>query len=91
MARKRYTTEQIIGMLREAEVKLSQGETVGVICRGLGISEQSYYRWRRDYGGLKLDQAKKLKDLERENERPRKTLNYDSPAEKFEECVAAIG
>jgi putative transposase len=44
MARKRYTTEQIIGMLREAEVKLSQGEAVGVICRGLGISEQSYYR-----------------------------------------------
>ena len=75
MARKRYTTEQIIGMLREAEVKLSQGETVGVICRGLGISEQSYYRWRRCYGGLKLDQAKKLKDLERENERLRKAVS----------------
>ena len=59
MARKRYSTEQIIGMLREAEVKLSQGEAVGVICRGLGISEQSYYRWRRVYGRLKLDQAKK--------------------------------
>jgi putative transposase len=75
MARKRYTTEQIIGMLREAEVKLSQGEGVGVICRGLGISEQSYYRWRRDYGGLKLDQAKKLKDLERENERLKKAVS----------------
>jgi putative transposase len=75
MARKRYTTEQIIGMLREAEVKLSQGETVGVICRGLGISEQSYYRWRRDYGGLKLDQAKKFKDLERENERLKKAVS----------------
>jgi putative transposase len=75
MARKRYTTEQIIGMLREAEVKLSQGEAVGVICRGLGISEQSYYRWRRDYGGLKLDQAKKLKDLERENERLKKAVS----------------
>jgi transposase-like protein len=61
--------------LREAEVKLSQGETVGVICRGLGISEQSYYRWRRDYGGLKLDQAKKLKDLERENERLKKAVS----------------
>ena len=47
MSRKRYTAEQIIGMLREAEVRLSQGETVGVICRSLGISEQSYYRWRR--------------------------------------------
>jgi putative transposase len=75
MARKRCTTEQIIGMLREAEVKLSQGEAVGVICRGLGISEQSYYRWRRDYGGLKLDQAKKLKDLERENERLKKAVS----------------
>ncbi len=75
MARKRYTTEQIIGVLREAEVKLNQGETVGVICRGLGISEQSYYRWRRDYGGLKLDQAKKLKDLERENERLKKAVS----------------
>ena len=75
MARKRYTTEQIIGMLREAEVKLSQGETVAVICRGLGISEQSYYRWRRDYGGLKLDQAKKFKDLERENERLKKAVS----------------
>ena len=57
------------------EVKLSQGETVGVICRGLGISEQSYYRWRRDYGGLKLDQAKKFKDLERENERLKKAVS----------------
>ena len=75
MARKRYTTEQIIGMLREAEVKLSQGETVAVIYRGLGISEQSYYRWRRDYGGLKLDQAKKFKDVERQNERLRKAVS----------------
>ena len=55
MSRKRYTPEQIIGMLREAEVRLSQGETVGVICRGLGVSEQSYYRWRREYGGLRVD------------------------------------
>jgi putative transposase len=47
MARKRYTTEQIIGMLREAEVRFAQGETIGVVCRGLGVSEQSYYRWRR--------------------------------------------
>lgn len=50
MSRKRYTPEQIIWMLREAEVRLSQGETVGVICRSLGFSEQSYYRWRREYG-----------------------------------------
>ena len=56
-------------MLREAEVRLSQGQSIGLICKGLGISEQSYYRWRRDYGGLKLGQAKRLKDLERENAR----------------------
>ena len=57
MARKRFTTEQLIGMLREEEVRLALGQTIGLICKGLGISEQSYYR-RRDYGGLKLDQAK---------------------------------
>ena len=63
MSRKRYTPEQIISMLREAEVVLSQGQTVGQVCRVLGVSEQSYYRWRREYGGLKIDQAKRLKDL----------------------------
>ena len=57
MARKNYTAEQIIGMLREAEVRLSGGEKTGAIRRGLGISEQSYYRWRREYGGLKVTQA----------------------------------
>jgi len=75
MSRKRYTPEQIIGLLREAEVRLSQGEKVGVICRVLGISEQSYYRWRREYGGLKVDQAKRLKDLEKENARLRKAVS----------------
>ena len=54
MARKRYTTEQIIGLLREAEVRLSQGQTIGTICRSFGVSEQSYYRWRRQYGGSSL-------------------------------------
>jgi putative transposase len=75
MSRKRYTPEQIIGMLREAEVRLSQGETVGVICRGLSISEQSYYRWRREYGGLRVDQAKRLKELEKENARLRRAVS----------------
>jgi putative transposase len=75
MARKRFTTESIIGMLREAEVRLAQGQTIGAICKHLGISEQSYYRWRRDYGGLKLDQARRMKDLERENERLRKAVS----------------
>jgi putative transposase len=75
MSRKRYTPEQIIGMLREAEVALSRGEKIGTICRGLGISEQSYYRWRREYGGLKVDQARRLKELERENRRLRQAVS----------------
>ena len=75
MARKRYTTEQIIGLLREAEVRLGQGETIGTICRGIGITEQTYYRWRRGYGGLKLDQARPLKDLERENDRLKRAVS----------------
>jgi|ERR1700730_16392300 len=75
MARKRYTTEQIIGLLREAEVRLGQGQAIGTICRGFGISEQSYYRWRREYGGLKLDQAKRLKEVEQENSRLKRAVS----------------
>ena len=75
MSRKRYTPDEIIGLLREAEVRLSQGEKIGLICKGLAISEQSYYRWRREYGGLKVDQAKHLKDLEKENLRLRKAVS----------------
>jgi putative transposase len=63
MSRKRYTAEQILGVVREAEVRLYQGEKIGLICKPLGISEQSYYRWRKEYGGMKSDQAKRLKDL----------------------------
>jgi len=75
MSRKRYTTEQIIGMLREAEVLLSQGRTTGEVCRQLGVSEQSYYRWRKEFGGLKVDQAKRLKELEKENARLRRAVS----------------
>jgi putative transposase len=75
MARKGKSTEEIIGFLREAEVRIAQGETAGKICRGAGISEQSYYKWRREYGGLKIDQAKRLKELERENERLKKAVS----------------
>jgi len=75
MSRKRYTPEQIIGMLRESEVLLSQGRTTGEVCRQLGVSEQSYYRWRREYGGLKVDQAQRLKELEKENARLRKAVS----------------
>ena len=66
-----YKPEQIISMLREAEVGLAQGQTVGQVCRSLCVSEQSYYRWRREYGGLRVDQAKRLKELEKENKRLR--------------------
>ena len=66
---RRRKPEQIINLLREAEVALSQGETIGQVCRRLGVSEQSYYLWRKEYGGLRTDQAKCLKDLEKENAR----------------------
>ena len=67
MPRKRFTVEQIINHLREADVLLAQGRTVGEVCRRIGVSEQSYYRWRKEYGGLKVGQARRLKDLEAEN------------------------
>jgi transposase-like protein len=74
MSRKRFSVEQIINHLREAEVLLAQGKTVGEICRQIGVSEQSYYRWRREYGGLKVDQARRLKDLEQENARLKRVV-----------------
>ena len=74
MRRKRYSSEKIIGMLREAEVALAQGMTVGKICRQLSISEQSYYRWRKQYGGMKISQVKRMKDMERENDRFKKAV-----------------
>jgi len=74
MPRKRYTAEQIIGLLRQAEVELAKGRTVGEVCRTIGVSEQSYYRWRNEYGGLKVDQARRLKDIERENVRLKRAV-----------------
>ena len=67
MSRRRHSPEQIITALREAEVGLANGKTVGMVSRELGISEQTYYRWRKEYGGMKVDQARHLKELEREN------------------------
>ena len=69
MARKRNTPEQIITKLREAEVELARGQTTSQVCKKLGITEQTYYRWRKEYGGLRVDQAKRLKQLEQENSR----------------------
>ena len=66
MSRRRHTAEQIITALREAEVGLANGKTVGMVSRELGISEQTYYRWRQEFGGMKVDQARRFKELERE-------------------------
>jgi transposase-like protein len=74
MARKRFKPEEIIHKLREAEIKLAAGSTIPEVCRALGISEQTYYRWRKDYGGMQVSQARKLKDLERENARLKKLV-----------------
>ena len=74
MKRKRYSVEQIIGKLREAEVLLSQSRTVKEVSRALGVTEQTYYRWRKEYGGLKISQARRLKELERENSRLKKAV-----------------
>ena len=74
MARK-HKPEEIIGKLREAEIVLAQGGTVGDACRRIGVTEQSYYRWRKEYGGLKMDQARRMKDLEKENARLRRAVS----------------
>ena len=74
MARKKYGPEQIIRMLREAEVELAKGSKVPAVCKKLGITPNTYYRWRKEYGGLKVDQAKRLKELERENARLKKIV-----------------
>jgi putative transposase len=69
MPKKRFSAEQIVVVLRQIEVLMSQGKAAPVACREAGISQQSYYRWRKEYGGLELDQARRMKDLERENVR----------------------
>ena len=74
MSRKRHTPEQIIGKLREAEVGLANGQTVLKVCGTMRITEQTYYRWRKEYGGLKVEQARRFKELERENVRLRRAV-----------------
>ena len=74
MSRKKYTAEKIITILREVELLSNQGKSIKEVSRNLGITEQTYYRWRKDYGGLRLDQAKRLKDLQKENARLKKLL-----------------
>ena len=74
MPRKRHSPEEIINKLREADVLLGRGKTVAEVAKALAINETTYYRWRAEYGGMKLSQAKRLKELERENARLRKAV-----------------
>ena len=74
MSKKRHTPEQILAKLRQAEVEIAQGKTVPEACRKIAVTQQTYYRWRKEYGGLKLDQAKRFKELEKENARLKKLV-----------------
>jgi len=74
MVRRGFTPEQIIGKLREAEVLLSQGATVGEASRKIGVTEQTYYRWRKEFGGMRVEQAKRLKEFEKENSQLKKLV-----------------
>ena len=74
MPRKVFTPEQIVAVLRQIEVSIAQGKSTPIACREAGISDVSYYRWRKEYGGLQLDQAKRMKDLEKENARLKKIV-----------------
>jgi len=74
MAKKTYTPEQIINKLREAEVSLSQGSSIIEASRKIGVTEQTYYRWRKEYGGMRVEQARRLKELEKENARLKKLV-----------------
>ena len=74
MGKKRFTAEQIISKLREAEVLQSSGLSIVEICRQLEIKEQTYYKWRKEYGGMRVDQAKRLKEVEQENSRLKKLV-----------------
>jgi len=74
MVRKNFTPEQIINKLREAEIHINQGISISEASRKIGVTEQTYYRWRKEYGGLRIEQAKKLKNLEKENARLKKLV-----------------
>ena len=74
MAKKHYTAEQIINHLRKAEILISQGNSIREVARQIGISEQTYYRWRKEYGGMEVSQARYLKELEKESQRLKKLV-----------------
>ncbi len=89
-SKKRHPAQEIIPSLREAEVLLAQGVTVGEVCKKLAITEQTYYRWRKEYGSLRVDQAKRLKGLEKENQRLKK-LVAEAELDKAILKEAAVG
>ena len=74
MAKRRHTAEQVINKLREAEVAIAEGRTVAEAARGIGVTQQTFYRWRTEYGGLRIDQARRLKRLESENSRLKRAV-----------------
>jgi len=74
MNRKRFSPEQIVNKLREADVLIAKGQTVSQVCKQIGVTGVTYYRWRKEYGGMKTDQARRLKELERENARLKRLL-----------------
>ena len=78
MPSKKHKPEEIIGKLREVEIVLAQGASTAEACRRIAVSEQTYYRWRKEYGGLKTDQARRMKDLEKENLRLRRAIEIDA-------------
>ena len=90
MARKKYKPEEIVAKLRQVDVLVSQGRSVAEAVRSIGVTQFTYYRWRREYGGLKTDQVKRLKELEKENERLRKAIS-DLTLEKLILREAASG
>jgi putative transposase len=89
MPKKRFSAEQIVVVLRQIEVLMSQGKAAPVACREAGISQQSYYRWRKEYGGLEVDQAKRMKELERENTRLKRLVADLSLEKQILKDVAA--
>ncbi len=74
MPGKRHTAEEIVNKLREADVEIAQGASIGRACRKIGITDQTYYRWRKEYGGLKVDQARRFKEIEKENTRLKRVV-----------------
>ena len=89
MAKKRFQAEQIIGKLREAEVEIAKGQTIGQVVKKLGVTEQTYYRWRKEYGGLRTDQAKRLKEQEKQIARLKQVVaNQDLDMEILREAAS---